>query len=49
LVVLLTTYFEMSVGTGGKAAHSSPSCAEVMNAWSSTSTRPLRLHRVVLN
>jgi hypothetical protein len=48
-----------SVGTGGtfpgvkrlgrEADHSSPSSAEVKNAWSYTSTPPIRLHGAVLS
>jgi hypothetical protein len=34
---------------GREAAHSPPSTAEVMNAWSYTSTLPIRLYGVVLN
>jgi hypothetical protein len=34
---------------GREADHSLPSSAEVKNAWSYTSTPPLRLHGVVLN
>jgi hypothetical protein len=33
---------------GREADHSPPSSAEVKNAWSYTSTRPIRLHGVVL-
>jgi hypothetical protein len=36
-------------GPGREADHSSPSSAEVNNAWSYTSTPPLRLHGVVLS
>jgi len=32
-----------------EAYHSPPSSAEVKNAWSYTSTLPVRLHSVVLN
>jgi hypothetical protein len=32
-----------------EANHSPPSSAEVKNAWSYTSTSPIRLHGVVLN
>jgi hypothetical protein len=32
----------------GEANHSAPSSSEVNNAWSCTSTTPLRLHSVVL-
>jgi len=40
------------LSTGGKAAgreagHSAPSIAEVNNAWSYTSTPPVRLHGVI--
>jgi hypothetical protein len=34
--------------TGHEADHSSPYSAEVKNAWSYTSTPPIRLHGVVL-
>jgi hypothetical protein len=34
---------------GCEADHSSPSSAEVKNAWSYTSTPPIRLHDVVLS
>jgi hypothetical protein len=34
---------------GRKADHSPPSSARVKNAWSYTSTPPIRLHGVVLN
>jgi hypothetical protein len=34
---------------GRKADHSPPSSAEVKNAWSYTSTPPIRLHDVVLS
>jgi hypothetical protein len=34
---------------GSEADHSPPSSAEVKNAWSYTSTPPIRLHGVVLN
>jgi hypothetical protein len=34
---------------GREANHSPPSTAEVKNAWSYTSTPPIRLHDVVLN
>jgi hypothetical protein len=34
---------------GGNAYHSPPSSAEVKNAWSYTSTPPVRLHGVVLS
>jgi hypothetical protein len=33
---------------GREAAHSPPSIAEAQNAWSYTSTPPIRLHGVVL-
>jgi len=33
---------------GCEADHSSPSSAEIMNAWNYTSTPPIRLHGVVL-
>jgi hypothetical protein len=36
-------------GPGREADHSPPSSAEVKNAWSYTSTRPIRLHGVVLS
>jgi hypothetical protein len=34
---------------GREVDHSAPSSAEVKNAWSYTSTFPIRLHCVVLN
>jgi hypothetical protein len=34
---------------GHEADHSPPSCAEVKNAWSYTSTPPIHLHGVVLS
>jgi hypothetical protein len=34
---------------GREADHSHPSSAEVKNAWSYTSTHPLRIHDVVLS
>jgi hypothetical protein len=35
--------------SGHETDHSPPSSAEVKNAWSYTSTHPIRLHGVVLN
>jgi hypothetical protein len=34
---------------GREADHSPPSCGKVKNAWSYTSTPPIRIHEVVLS
>jgi len=34
---------------GREADHSPPSCADVKNAWSYTSTIPIRLHGMMLS
>jgi len=38
-----------SKAAGRESDHSPPSRAKVKNAWSYTSTPPIRLHSVVLN
>jgi hypothetical protein len=57
LTVLILMILLMSPGAlsldvnwpGCEADHSSPSSAKIKNAWSYTSTLPIRLHGVVLS
>jgi hypothetical protein len=51
-IFLFTTASRPALGAkrqGHEADHSPPSSAEEKNAWSYTSTPPIRLHGVVLN
>jgi hypothetical protein len=41
--------FPVAKAAGREADHSPPSSAEVKNAWSYTSTPPIRLHDVLLD